>query len=110
LDTAVVDGIGQGRVWSGTDAKRLKLVDVLGGINDAIAIAARMAKLDKYRVTALPEQKENLFWQYIEDLSDNTQTSMIKKELGDNYTYYKQLNHIRNMSGIRAELTYTFDI
>jgi protease-4 len=110
LDTAVVDGMGQGRVWSGTDAKRLKLVDVLGGVNDAVAIAARMAKLDKYRVVALPEQKENVLRQYIEDLSENTQVSMIRKELGESYDYYKQFNRMKNMSGIRAELMYTFDL
>ncbi len=110
LDTAIVDGIGQGRVWSGTDAKRLGLVDVLGGVNDAIAIAARMAKLEKYRVVALPEQKENFLSKFIENLSENTQTSMIRKELGESYDYYKQLSRLRNMSGIRTELIYSFDL
>jgi len=110
LDTATVDEMGQGRVWSGTDAKRLNLVDVLGGINDAVAIVARMAKLDKYRTVALPEQKENIIGKYIENLSDEAQTSMIRKELGESYDYYKQLNRVRNMTGVRAELMYYFGV
>jgi protease IV len=50
MTKAQVDSIGQGRVWSGIDAKRIGLVDVLGGLDTAIAIAARRAKLDKYRI------------------------------------------------------------
>src|SRR5205814_6840204 len=49
IDKAMVDSIGQGRVWSGTDAKKIGLVDVIGGIDKAIEIAAHMAKADKYR-------------------------------------------------------------
>ena len=42
-----INAIAQGRVWSGTDAKRLGLVDSLGGLDDAVQAAARLAKLDK---------------------------------------------------------------
>jgi len=44
-DVAQVDAIAQGRVWSGADAKKLGLVDELGGYRDAIKVAARLAKL-----------------------------------------------------------------
>ncbi len=46
-DVAAIDAIAQGRVWSGTDAKRLGLVDELGGYGDAIKLAAKLAKLGK---------------------------------------------------------------
>ena len=49
-----VDSIGQGRVWTGKDAIDLGLIDVLGGMEDAIAIAAEMANLKSYRITRLP--------------------------------------------------------
>jgi protease-4 len=45
-----VDAIGQGRIWSGTDAKDRGLVDELGHLDDAIAAAARLAGLDEYEV------------------------------------------------------------
>jgi protease-4 len=46
-DVAKIDAIAQGRVWSGADAKRLGLVDELGGTSDAIKLAAKLAKLGK---------------------------------------------------------------
>jgi protease-4 len=46
-DVKAIDGIAQGRVWSGVDAKRLGLVDQLGGYQDAIDLAAKLAKLGK---------------------------------------------------------------
>ena len=46
-DVAAIDGIAQGRVWSGADAKRLGLVDQLGDSRDAIELAAKLAKLGK---------------------------------------------------------------
>jgi protease-4 len=45
-----IDSIGQGRVWSGADAIKINLVDELGGINDAIAYAAKQAKLSDYKL------------------------------------------------------------
>ncbi len=104
-----VDNIGQGRVWSGTDAKRLGLVDVLGGVNTAVEIAARMAHLDTYRTIALPEQKE-FFEQLMEDLSTETSSSAIKKELGDSYKYYGRIQSLLNMQGIQARLPYEIEM
>jgi protease-4 len=46
-DVAAIDAIAQGRVWSGADAKRLGLVDEIGGYQDAIKLAAKLAKLGK---------------------------------------------------------------
>lgn len=68
MQPTAVDEIGQGRVWTGYDAKRLGLVDVLGGLETAIDIAANLAKLDHYRITSLPE-KENTFESWISELS-----------------------------------------
>ena len=49
-----VNEIAQGRVWTGEDALKLGLVDVLGGLEDAIAIAANKAGLNNYQITELP--------------------------------------------------------
>jgi protease-4 len=55
LAPATVDSLAQGRVWSGTAALRVGLVDRIGGLQDAIACAARMAKLDKYSLREYPK-------------------------------------------------------
>ena len=65
LSVSSVDSIGQGRIWSAYDAKRIGLVDNIGGINDAIKAAAELAKIKDYRVTYLPEQKD-VFKQLVE--------------------------------------------
>jgi protease-4 len=58
LSKETVDSLGQGRVWSATDAKRLGLVDVYGGLNDAIEIAANKAGITNYRIRELPDLKD----------------------------------------------------
>lgn len=60
MKQADVDSIGQGRVWSGIDAKRIGLVDEIGNINDALRIAADLAKIKEYRIKSMPEQKNHL--------------------------------------------------
>lgn len=60
MTKAQVDSIGQGRVWSGSDAKELGLVDLFGGLDDAVKLAATMAKVDEYRVVTLPEKIDPL--------------------------------------------------
>jgi protease-4 len=54
LSLADVDSIAQGRVWTGTDALRIGLVDKLGGLSSAIACAAGMAKIKDYKVVTYP--------------------------------------------------------
>ena len=56
MTPAQVDALGQGRVWSGADAKANGLVDVLGGLDTAIAIAADMAGLSAYDTDLFPKE------------------------------------------------------
>ena len=107
ISKAEVDSIGQGRVWSGIDAKRLGLVDVLGGINTAIEIAARKAHLDKYRTIALPEE-EDVFKKLMEDFSDDVEMKAAKKNFGAAYDYYAGVHAMLSQQGILALMP--FDI
>jgi protease-4 len=109
LSVAGVDSIGQGRVWSGTDAKRIGLIDEFGGLNDAIREAAKLAKLDKYRLMNLPEQKDT-FTQIMETISGENTSVMLKKELGPMYTYYEYLKNISRMEGIQALMPYQIEV
>ncbi len=109
MTTAQVDSIGQGRVWSGFDAKRIGLVDEFGGLNDAVAEAAKLAKLKKYSTLELPEQKDT-FEQLIETFTGDNSSVLLKKELGVAYPYFLYLSQMSHMKGIQALMPYEFDI
>ncbi len=111
LTEAQVDSIGQGRVWSGMDAKNIGLVDDFGGLQDAIALAASLAKVDKYRVVDYPKQKDP-FTQFIEQLSGEGDdvSVLLEKELGSTYTIYQQAKSITDLKGVQARLPYQFII
>ena len=71
--------VAEGRVWTGADALSLGLVDALGGLEDAIAIAAEKAGLtDNYAVAEYPKQKDALT-QLLEDLTGEDLSSIILK-------------------------------
>lgn len=106
MDKAQVDSIGQGRIWTGTDAKSIGLVDVIGGIDDAVNIAAKMAKLDNYRIVELPRQKE-FFEVLMEDLSTEAKTWLIGEELGDSYKYYREIQNMVRQQGILMRMPYS---
>jgi len=106
LSQSVVDSIAQGRVWSGVQAKQLGLVDRLGGLNEAIASAAKMAKVSSYRLREYPEVKEPLE-RLMSSLGDKTGASMVKKELGEHYAIYQQVKRLKEMSGeVQARLPF----
>lgn len=104
-----VDNIGQGRVWSGVDAKRLGLVDVLGGLNDAIDIAAKKANLTSFRTIVLPEQKEFLD-KIVEELNTEVKTYFTKQQLGEYYLYSEKINELVKQKGIMARMPVTVEI
>lgn len=108
MDVAKVDSIGQGRIWSGLNAKELGLVDNIGGLQTAIDIAAKMAKLDKYRVIYKPIQKE-----FFEQLLDNTskaEASIIQRELGESYLFVDYIRSFKKMKGVQARVPFVIDI
>ncbi len=99
----------EGRVWSGTDALKIKLVDKLGGINDAITLAANKAGLkEEYELVYWPEQK-NLFWkELLSGMSegDTDMESLIKGEVGFIYPYIKSVKDLEQMNGIQTRMPY----
>jgi len=109
-DLVYVDSIAQGRVWSGEDAVRLGLVDKLGGLEDAINSAARLAKLDSYRLREYP-QKENWISSLL-NTNKQTPQALIRQEIGEeNFKIYQQLQQVQQMVGtVQARLPYDFFI
>ena len=101
--------IASGRVWSGSEAKANGLVDILGSFDDAIAIAAKKAKLNKgdYKLKFFPIEKP-----FLDKIRDNLGVSAqarqqaVKKELGEWYTYFEILNKIKERPKVQARLPY----
>ena len=106
---AYIDSIGQGRVWSGTEALNNGLVDRLGNIEDAINSAAKKAKLKDFKVVEYPSQIDPL-QSLFNDTGDKVRTYFTKRELGENYTYYQQVKAALSLTGIQARMPYNISI
>lgn len=100
ISKASVDSIGQGRVWSGQRALQLGLVDRLGGLEDAIACAARMAKTKDYRLREYPEP-QTIFERVFGGVQQQAASTAIRKEIGlEQYQLLQQLQKVKAITGI----------
>lgn len=109
ISKAQVDSIGQGRVWSGVNAKEIKLIDAYGGLNEAIAFAAKKAKLTDYRIKSLPEQEDPVE-QIMKSLTGDVHAKIIREELGETYRYYNSIKNVLKMRGVQARIPYDLEI
>ena len=102
-----VDSNAQGRVWSGSRAVEIGLVDRIGGIDDAIAAAAAKAKIKDYRLKEYPG-KQTFFEMIFSDNSESKKETMIKNELGEEgYRTYSAIRNIQQFIGvIQARMPY----
>jgi len=108
INQTKVDSIGQGRVWTGTQALEIGLVDRLGSLNDAIKSAAKKAKINDYKLVAYPAMKDPLE-AFLGSSSDKLKTWFIKQELGEGYSIYQQAKQIMQQSGIQSRIPYVVD-
>jgi len=104
-----VDGVGQGRVWSGTEALKIGLVDRLGNVQDAVNSAVKMAKLKNYKLVEYPTQKDP-FESIFSSGEDKLKEHYAKLQFGESYNYYKQLKTILQGTGVQARMMYNLDI
>lgn len=109
MDKTAVDEIGQGRVWAAPNAKEIKLVDVFGGLTEAVDLAAKMAKLDSYRVVNLPKLKDP-FEELMKEFTGSAKAKFMKDELGEGYKYYEQLRGAVTRQGVLARIPYDLDV
>ncbi|MBN1820292.1 MAG: signal peptide peptidase SppA [Prolixibacteraceae bacterium] len=109
MEAATVDAIGQGRVWTGENALEIGLVDMLGGLNDAIGLAAEIAGIDDYRTVSLPYLPDP-FEELFSTGTNNIRNWWLKKELGANYIFYEQYKKVSQMNGVMARMPYDIEI
>lgn len=102
--------VASGRVWSGIQAKENGLVDVLGGLDDAIEIAAAKAGLtDNYRVLYLPKQK-NILEQIMSEFGADIEARYVRYRFGDTYQLYQQIEKVKKMQGVMARVPYDITV
>lgn len=98
-----------GRVWAGKDAKANKLIDVFGGMNDAIVLAGKAADLaDGYKVAYYPEQKNQVWIEFFNSLSGSEEAKM--KTFGAYYEHFKTLQSLPKYQGVQARIPYFIEI
>jgi protease-4 len=109
-DTAYIDSIAQGRVWTANDALQIGLIDRYGGLQQAVECAARMAKLTDYRLREFPQVKSFIERLFGSSPSGEMNAAVLEKELGqENFKVYKQLLDLRRVSdGVQAKLPFQF--
>ncbi len=110
-DVNVIENIAQGHVWLGKDALGIKLVDQLGGLDDAVKKAAQLAKIDSYYTEEYPAEED---WtekiMNMGNAGNNYLNEKMKAELGDWYLPFVQIKNINNQCAIQAAMPYTLKI
>jgi protease-4 len=109
IEKSAVDEIGQGRVWAANEAKANNLIDLYGGLTDAIELAKKMAKLDQCRIVNLPKLKDP-FEELMKGFAGTAKAKFMKDELGEGYKYYDELRGAVARKGVLARIPYDIDI
>lgn len=110
MDVADLKKVASGRVWTGAQAKERGLVDVLGGFDEAIALAAETAGIsDDYKVKFYP-QKQPFFQELMLQLEENSRVDALQQELGMYYPFYMQLQRVQHYNGVQARLPFELSI
>lgn len=108
MENSLVGQLAKGRVWTGKTALELGLVDRMGGLDDAIATAARMAglDLDEVRIKEYPQTesaRERILKQLMGEEDDENQisitSSLLRREFGSTYEAYKQVKMLSGLEG-----------
>jgi protease-4 len=110
LPVSYIDSIGQGRVWSGVMAQKLKLVDKLGGLTDAIAEAAKLAKLKEYRTVDLPEQKSTFSQIMAEFTGESISTMFARGQFEESIKSYNEIRSFIKNQGVQARLPFWLEM
>lgn len=106
-----IDAAGGGRVWSGSRAKSLGLVDELGTINDALKFAANKAKVSQYEVEAYPKKKTAIEQFFGTTDDEDIYAKIIKAKMGkQNYKIYQQLTNPKVKNQILMEMPFEINL
>ena len=101
--------IAEGRIYSGTDAMRLGLVDEMGGLEEAITFAAKKANISDYTLKYYPSVK-SLIEQISDIFSTSVEERIVKSQLGENYRLFRTIQRAQTTTGIKAIMPYSITV
>lgn len=105
MSTEAIEKVAEGRVWTGSMAKELGLVDELGGIDKALHAAAAQAGIENYSIIGYPA-KESIFASLLGNQKKHYVNSEIKAFLGSYYNSFKALEHLKDANCIQARMPF----
>ena len=105
MTKARIDSIGQGRVWTGEQAKGIGLVDELGGIEDAVKQAASLAEITDYTVTVADAPKD-FITKFMEKKLDEAKVSVVKNLMGEDFETFRLVQKAKTQRGIMARMPF----
>ena len=112
MSTKQVEKIAQGRVWLGTDAKKIKLIDEFGGLSDAIDKAAELAHLSSYQAVEYPALAG--WMEQLLDMAGGNKGTYLDEQLrlalGDLYQPFIMIRNMKEKEPIQAALPYVLNI
>ena len=112
MSTEQVEKIAQGRVWLGTDAKNIKLIDGFGGLSDAIDKAAELAHLSSYQAVEYPALAG--WMEQLMDMAGGNKGTYLDEQLrlalGDLYQPFIMIRNMKEKEHIQAALPYVLNI
>ncbi len=109
LDQDGVKAIGQGRVWTGKDALNNGLVDELGGLDDALKYAAKVAEIEDYKIKEYPVIEKDLEEMLQQFGMIQSKEALLQEELGlENYKILKEIKNMTQQKGV--QLLFPFDV
>ena len=112
MSTKQVEKIAQGRVWLGTDAKKIKLIDGFGGLSDAIDKAAELAHLSSYQAVEYPALAG--WMEQLLDMAGGNKGTYLDEQLrlalGDLYQPFIMIRNMKEKEPIQAALPYVLNI
>lgn len=101
--------IAEGRVWTGSMAKELKLVDELGGVDTAIQLAAELGKVKDYKLKSYPT-KQDFLTELLNTRADRYIHSQLQETFGEYYQGFEWLRHVEQSDRLQARLPFNMRI
>lgn len=110
LTMEYVDSVGQGRIWTGIQAQKNGLVDLLGGMDLALEIAQNKAGLKEHRVVEYPKQKDPLEKLFSEG-GDEVEARFMKSRLGEFYPMWVKMQELKNIpTGVQMRVPFMMEV
>lgn len=110
MSTTAVDEIGQGRVWTGYDAKDIGLIDTYGGLEKAIEIAVYLAEIEDYRIISLPKKKDPFAELALKFGGETSISDLVMLKLGLKTELTNPIENLLKRDKIQAKIPFIMEL